>query len=150
MAALQVRVDVVVPPATRVTDATALQVRPVEGFAVNVTVPAKPFTEATVTSEVPELVARTSAGVTAPRETVKVCTPPTLTETVVVLDNVTGAVPVVPVMVRVNVAGVGKAVQLTERVVPETLAVQPVEAALVENATVPAKPLIGVNDSVEV
>ena len=80
----------------------------------------------------------------------KVGTAPTATETVVVLESVLGAVPVVPVMVRVKVAGVGTAVQLTVRTVPETLAVQPVEAALVENATLPEKPLIAVNDNVDV
>ena len=67
-----------------------------------------------------------------------------------VLDNVLGAVPVVPVTVRVKVAGVGRAVQLTDKTLPETLAVQPVGAALVENETVPANPLIAANESVEV
>jgi len=74
----------------------------------------------------------------------------TLTATLVVLDNVVGAVPVVPVMVSVKLAGDGTAVQLTVRVVPETVAVHPVGAALVENVTVPEKPLMAVNDSVEV
>ena len=40
--------------------------------------------------------------------------------------------------------------QLTVNVVPETLAVQPVGAALVENETGPVKPLIPVNDSADV
>ena len=74
----------------------------------------------------------------------------TLTVTLVVLDNVVGAVPVVPVIVRVKLAGDGTAVQLTVSVVPETLAVHPVEAGLVEKVTVPLKPLIAVNDSAEV
>jgi hypothetical protein len=139
-----------VPPATRVTPATALQMKPVEGFAVSETAPAKPFTEVTVTVEVPELVARILNGVTAPRETVKVGAPPTATETVVVLESVLGVVPVVPVMVSVKVAGEGTAVQLTVKTVPETLAVQPVGATLVENETVPENPLIAVNDNVEV
>jgi hypothetical protein len=141
-----------VPPATRVTDVRALQRRPVEGFAESDTVPTKPFTEVTVTVEDPELVARILDGETGPVETVKVGTRAAVTETdtVVVLDNVLGAVPVMPVIVIVKLAGVGTAVQLTDKVVPETLAVQPVEAALVENATVPAKPLIAANDSVEV
>lgn len=102
--------------------------------------------------EDPELVARTLDGVTGPVETVKegiTCTT-TVTETVVVLDNVLGAVPVVPVTVRVNGLGVESAVQLTVRVVPDTLAVQPVGAALVENETAPENPLIAVNDNVEV
>ena len=60
-----------VPPATRVTPATALQTRPVEGFAVSDTAPAKPFREVTVIVEVPELVARILAGETGPVETLK-------------------------------------------------------------------------------
>jgi hypothetical protein len=150
VAAWQVRADVADPPAVRVTPATALQMRPADGFAVNETAPAKLFTEVTVTTEVPELVARILAGVTAPRETVKVGAPPTETETVVVLDNALGAEPVVPVIVRVKVAGVGTEVQLTVKTVPETLAVQPVGAALVENVTTPENPLIAVKDNVEV
>jgi hypothetical protein len=150
VAAWQVRADVADPPAVRVTPATALQMRPAEGFAASETAPAKPFTEVTVIVEVPELVARTLAGTTAPSETVKVGAPATATETVVVLASVLGAVPVVPVMVRVKVAGVGTAVQLTVKTVPETLAVQPVGAALVEKATVPENPLIAVDDNVEV
>jgi hypothetical protein len=74
----------------------------------------------------------------------------TVTETVVVLANVFGAVPAVPVIVRLKVGGLGVAVQLTVSVVPETLAVQPVGAALVENETGPAKPLIPVKDRDEV
>ena len=128
----------------------ALQTRPAAGLAVSETAPAKPFTEVTVTVEVPEVVARILAGATAPRETVKVGAAPTEAETVVVLDNVLGAVPVVPVIVRVKVAGDGTAVQLTVNTVPETLAVQPVGAALVENVTTPENPLIAVDDKVEV
>src|SRR2546425_11310343 len=71
-------------------------------------------------------------------------------KTIVVLESWLGAVPVVPVIVRLNGFGVGVAVQLTVRVVPETLAVQPVGAALVENVTVPVNPLIAADDSVEV
>ena len=74
----------------------------------------------------------------------------TATDRVLVLDNVFGLVPVVPVIVRLNGFGVGVAVQLTVSVVPETLAVQPVGAELVENVTVPVKPLIAVDDNVEV
>jgi hypothetical protein len=141
---------VAVPPATRVTDATGLQTRPVAGFAESETAPAKPFTETTVTVEDPELVARIVDGETRPRETVKVGAPFTATETDVVLESVLGAVPVVPVTVRVKVAGLGTAVQLTDKVVPDTLAVQPVGATLVENETVPENKLMGVNDSPEV
>ena len=99
-AELQVKVEVATPFATRVTDATGLQVRPVEGFAESETTPAKPFTEVTVTVEDPELVARMLDGETGPVETRKVG--PAETETSVVLDNVLGATPVVPVTVRVN------------------------------------------------
>src|SRR2546426_6751417 len=74
----------------------------------------------------------------------------TLFRSVLVLDKVLGAVPVVPVIVRLNGFGVGVAVQLTVSVVPETVAVQPVGAALVENVTVPVNPLIAADDSVEV
>jgi len=73
----------------------------------------------------------------------------TLMDTVVVLDNVFGLVPVVPVIVKVKVGGVGTVVQLTVNVVPETLALQPDGAALVENVTVLEKPLIGLGDNVE-
>ena len=138
------------PPAVRVTPATALQTRPVEGLAARDTAPAKPFTELTVTIDVPELVASILDGVTAPGETVKVGTAPTATEIVVVLASVFGAVPVVPVIVRLKVAGLGTEVQLTVSVVPETLAVQPVGAALVENVTAPEKPLIAAKDKAEV
>jgi hypothetical protein len=94
--------------------------------------------------EDPELVARTLDGETAPVETVKVDTGAgfTITETVVVLDKVLGAVPVVPVIVRVKLAGLGTAVQLTVKIAVATLAVQPVGAALVENKTAPENPLI--------
>jgi hypothetical protein len=105
-----------------------------------------------LTVEDPELVARTSAGATGPRDTVNVGTSAavTETETVAVLDNVAGVVPVVPVMVIVKLAGVGTAVQLTVKTVPETLAVQPVGAKLVENETAPENPLIAVDDNVDV
>jgi hypothetical protein len=75
-----------------------------------------------------------------------------LTETLtwVVLESVAGEVPVVPVIARVKVEGAGTAVQLTVNVVPETVAVHPVGAALVENATAPVKPLIAVNDRADV
>src|SRR5437879_13669514 len=104
--------------------------------------------EGTVTMSEAEFVARILDGVTGPRATLKEdCV--TLTTTLVVLDNVVGAVPVMPVIVRVKLAGDGIAVQLTVSVVPETLAMHPVGAALVENVTVPLKPLIAVNDSAE-
>ncbi len=132
-----------------VTDAIGWQTSPAEGLTVNATVPVKVPTEVTVTVDDPEFVARILDGVTGPKDTVKVdCV--TVTETLVVLDNVVGDVPVVPVIVRLKLAGDGMAVQLTVSVVPETLAVHPVGAALVENATAPEKPLIAVNDNAEV
>src|SRR5207245_1470304 len=61
------------------------------------------------------------------------------------------AVPVVPVIVSIKLDGVGTAVQLTVNVVPATVAVHDdVGEALVENATVPLKPLIAVKDRAEV
>jgi hypothetical protein len=74
----------------------------------------------------------------------------TITVTLAVLESAAGAVPVVPVIVKVKVAGAGTAVQLTVRTVPDTLAVQPVGATPVENVRVPENPLIAVNDNVEV
>ena len=75
-----------------------MQTRPVEGFAVRETAPAKPFKETTVMVEVPELVARLVArivaGATAPVATEKPAAGPTETETVVDLDKVPGVVPV--------------------------------------------------------
>ena len=121
-----------------------------EGLTDKETVPAKPFKEATVTVAVPELVARTLAGVTAPSETVKVGAGLTETGTLTVLDKVLGVEPVVPVTVRVKLAGLGTAAQLIVKRVPETPAVQPVGAALVENETAPENPLIEVNDKVDV
>ena len=81
--------------------------------------------------------------------TVKSLAIETETDSVLVLDKVLGAVPVAPVMVRVKVAGLGTAVQLTVKTVPETLAVQPVGAPLEEKATVLENPLIEANDSAE-
>jgi hypothetical protein len=130
-------------------------------FMESVTVPVKPLRAFTPMREVPVRDGKKSkaadchAGTRGPIEvreavTAKSMLDITVTGTVVVLDNVMGAVPVVPVIVRVNGFGVVRAVQLTVNTVPETLAVQPVGAALVENATVPAKPLIAANDSAEV
>jgi hypothetical protein len=121
-----------------------------EGLVDKETVPAKPFREVTVTVEVPELVARIPTGVTAPSETPKVGAGLTETGTLIVLVKVLGAEPVVPVTVRVKLAGLGTAVQLTLKRVPETLAVHPVGAILVENETAPENPLIEVNDNVDV
>ena len=114
------------------------------------TAPVKVPRPTTVIVEVPLLSdsRNTKLGVA---ETLKPCSAlATLTETVVVLDNVLGLVPVEPVIVKVKLGGVGTVAQLTVNVVPETPALQPNGAALVENARAPANPLIAVNDKVEV
>jgi hypothetical protein len=66
-----------------------------------------------------------------------------------VLDRVAEPLVVVPVTVRVKLAA-GSAVQLTDSAVPKTPALQPVEAEVVENVTLPANALIATKDSVEV
>jgi hypothetical protein len=71
-----------------------------------------------------------------------------VTLTLVVCDNVLGAVPVVPVTTTLN--GATPVVQLTERTGPLIEAVHPAGTAPAENVTVPAKPLIGVTVTVEV
>ena len=71
MAAPHAIVEVAVPPAARLTLAIGPHVRPVEGFAVRVTVPAKLFSDFTVTVDVPGLVARMLAGETGPVEMLK-------------------------------------------------------------------------------
>ena len=153
------------PPATNVILVAFRNASRLAGmFSVSVTVPVKPLSANTLIwvsptrgpSGVPsgswneltsgpmlvweEVILKSAVGV----DTV------TLTRTLVVLDSVVGDVPVVPVIVRVKLAGDGRAVQLTLSVVPDTVAVHPVGATLVENVTVPVKPLIGVNDSAEV
>jgi hypothetical protein len=136
--------------------------RPAGADMERVTVPVKPFTALTLMVAVPGSDGKKSRAASChdvtsgPIEVLEDVTAKlaaggvTVTDTVVVLESVFGAVPVVPVMVRVKVAGVGTAVQLTVKTVPETLAVQPVGAALVEKATVPENPLIAVDDRVEV
>jgi hypothetical protein len=100
---------VAVPPAVRVTPATALQRRPVEGFAVSETAPAKPVREVTVMVEVPVLVARILAGETGPVETLKSgvaivpYTPPT-SGTPVMLNPLASAMKSRPVLL-VTVSG---------------------------------------------
>jgi hypothetical protein len=135
-----------------VTEATGSQVRPAEGLAVIVTVPAKPPREVTVTVEVPELMtppalARILEGVTALVDMEKSATV-TVTGMLAILDSVLGAVPVVPVTVTVNALA---ALQLTDRTLPVRVEVQPVGGVLVTaSETVPVKPLIAFTDIVEV
>jgi hypothetical protein len=71
-----------------------------------------------------------------------------VTLTLVVLDNVFGAVPVVPVTATLN--GATPVVQLTDSIALEKLAVQPDGTVPAVNVTVPANPLIGVTVTVDV
>ena len=116
-----------IPPATRVTEVTGWQTRlGEEGLAVNVTKPAKVPIDCTVTTDDPDCVARTLAGETRPRETVKVLV---LTITpaapLTALDSVEAAA-AVPVTVTVKEAD-GRGLQVTDiRPAALTLAAQPV------------------------
>ena len=110
--------------------------------AVNVTVPANPLIGVTVTVDVPATVAKVViAG--ADREKSWM-----VTDTFVVLDNVLGAVPVVPVTSTLN--GATPVVQFTERTAPLKVAVQPAGTVPAVNVTVPVNPLIGVTVTVDV
>jgi hypothetical protein len=72
--------------------------------------------------------------------------PPTVTGTLTVLDNA----PLVPVTTTVNPAE-GSGLQVTDRELPEMVAVQPVGCVLVTaSVTVPVKPLIFVTEIVDV
>ncbi len=71
-----------------------------------------------------------------------------VTLTLVVLDNVFGAVPVVPVTTTLN--GATPVVQLTDSTAPEKLAVHPADTVPAASVTVPANPLIAVTVTVEV
>jgi hypothetical protein len=70
-----------------------------------------------------------------------------VTETLVVLDSVAGAVPVVPVTGTVN--GATPVEQVTDRTAPANEAVQPEGTAPATNVTEPVNPLIGVTTIVE-
>jgi len=110
-----------------------------------VTLPEKPLTGATAIVEVPAIVARV---VTAGPDSEKSWT---VTERLVVLDRVAGAVPVVPVTGTVN--GATPVVHVTERIAPENEPLQPVGKVKPEpiaKVTVPVNPLIGVTAMVDV
>ena len=110
--------------------------------AVNVTLPVNPLIGVTVTAEVPATVA--SVVITgADNEKSRI-----VTLTLVILDSVLGAVPVVPVTVTLN--GATPVVQLTERMAPEKDAMHPAGTVPAVNVTVPANPLIGETATVEV
>ena len=98
--------------------------------------------------DVPLVVARTAAGVTAPAEITKLA-PGTVTGTFTVRDSVLGVVPVVPVAITVNPV-VGNGPQLTERTAPLNDAVQPVGTVPAVNMTVPVNPLVSATEIVEV
>jgi hypothetical protein len=115
---------------------------------VKLTVPVKPPLGVTVIVDVPLVVARTAAGVTALAEIVKLA-PGTVTGTLTVCDRVFGAVPVVPVTTTVKPAA-GNGLQLTERTAALNVAVQPVGTVPAVNVTVPVNPLIPVTEIVEV
>src|SRR3989442_12086982 len=75
----------------------------------------------------------------------------TVTLTVVLLDNVLGAVPVVPVTGTLNDAT--PMVHVTDKTAPENEPLHPVgnvKPELIAKETVPANPLIGVTATVEV
>ncbi len=120
----------------------------VEADTLKVTVPIKPPLGVTVIVDVPLVVARTAAGVTALAEMTKLA-PGTVTGTFTVRDSVLGAVPVVPVTITVNPV-VGNGLQLTERTAPLNDAVQPVGTVPAVNVTVPVNPLVPATEIVEV
>jgi len=122
---VHVRVEVADEPAVRVTDGIGWHVRPVEGFGVNATVPAKLPTEVTVMVDEPELVARMVVGETVPRETVKLLLP-TVTPTApfTALESVE-AEAAVPFTVTTKLAE-GRGLQVADiRPALLTVAVQP-------------------------
>jgi hypothetical protein len=109
---------------------------------VKVTVPANALIGVTVTVEVPATVARVViAGADSEKSRI-------VTLTLVVLDRVLGAVPVVPVTVTLN--GATPVEQVTERTAPLNDAVHPAGTVPAVNVTVPAKLLIGVTVTVDV
>ncbi len=120
----------------------------VEADTVKVTVAVKPPLGVTVIVDVPLVVAKTAAGVTALAEIVKLA-PGTVTGTLRVRDRVFGAVPVLPVTITLNPEE-GNGLQLTERTALLKEAVQPAGTVPAANVTVPVNPLIPVTETVEV
>lgn len=110
--------------------------------AEKVTAPVNPLIGVTVTVEVPATVASV---VIADAEIEK---SRIVTLTLVVLDNVFGAVPVVPVTVTLK--GATPVEHVTDNTAPLNVAVQPAGAVPAVNATVPVNPLIGVTVTVDV
>ena len=133
-------------PVAQVTDKVAPVNEPLQpvgnvkpALTAHVTVPENPLIPVAVQAELPATVARV---VIPGQDGVKSWT---VAVKLVLLDNVAGAVPVVPVTGTLN--GAGAVGQRTETVAPEFETVQPaggVKPELRANATVPAKPLIAV------
>jgi len=110
--------------------------------AVKVTVPAKPLIGVTVTVDVPATVARV---VMAGADNEKSWT---VTLTLLVLESVLEAVPVVPVTRTLK--GATPVEHVTDNTAPLNMAVQPAGTAPAENVTVPVNPFMGVTVTVEV
>jgi hypothetical protein len=107
----------------------------------HVTAPVNPLIGVTAQVEVPATVARVEIW---EQDGAKSWT---VTPTVVCLDSVLGAVPVVPVTGTLNTAPEG---QVTDKTAPVNEAVQPEGTTPAVNVTAPVNPLIGVTARVEV
>jgi hypothetical protein len=123
-----------------------VEVQPAGGVLVTAseTVPANPLTALTEIVELPAVptVVLIEAGLADNEKSWIV------TLTLVVLETVLGAVPVVPVTITLN--GATPVEQVTERTAPENVAVQPAGTVPAEKVTVPTKPLTGVTVTVDV
>src|SRR2546425_1145344 len=137
-------------PVAQVTDKVAPVNEPLQPIGkvkpeltAHVTVPENPLIPVAVQAELPATVARV---VIAGQDGVKSWI---VAVKLVLLDNVAGAVPGVPVTGTVD--GAGAVGQTTETVAPELVTVQPgggIKPELRANATVPVKPLIAVTTQV--
>ena len=110
--------------------------------ALKVTIPVNPLIGVTVTVEVPAMVAKVVIG-GADNEKSRI-----VTDALVVLERVLGAVPVVPVTPTLN--GVTPVAHVTERTAPVNEALHPPGTVPALNVTVPVNPLIGVTVTVDV
>ena len=135
-------------PVEQVTDNTGPENEPVQldgkmkpAVTVNVTVLVNPLTGVIAIVEEPATVARVVIAGPAMEKSWMV------TGSVVDLDKVFGAVPVVPVTGTLN--GATAVAQLTERTLPVNEAVQPEGTAPAVRVTVPVNPLIGTMVQVE-
>jgi hypothetical protein len=135
-------------PVEQVTDRTGPENEPEQpdgkmkpAVTTKVTVLVNPLTGVTAIVEEPATVARV---VIAGPAIEKSCM---VTESVVDLDKVFGAIPVVPVTGTLN--GATAVAQLTDRTLPVNEAVQPEGTAPAVRVTVPANPLIGTIAQVE-